>query len=155
MLTKVRGRFTGVEGTVIVGEDPKDSTVSVTIDMTTVNSGDDTRDDHLRSADLFDVQNHPTATFQSTEVRWDGSTGVVTGELTINGVTKPVELTVDYLGYAEDPWGNRKAVFSARGRINREDWGITWNMPLARGGLLVSKEIDLELEVELTPDSAR
>lgn len=155
MLTKVRGRFTGVEGTVIVGEDPKDSTVSVTIDMTTVNSGDDIRDDHLRSADLFDVQNHPTATFQSTEVRWDGSTGVVTGELTINGVTKPVELTVDYLGYAEDPWGNRKAVFSARGRINREDWGITWNMPLARGGLLVSKEIDLELEVELTPDSAR
>lgn len=154
MLTKVRGRFTGVDGTVTIGDDPTDSSVSVTIDMNSVNSGDDTRDNHLRSADLFDVANHPVATFESIDVSWDGSTGTITGDLTVKGVTKPVHLTVDYLGYAEDPWGNRKAVFSARGRINRENWGITWNMPLARGGLLVSKEIDLEFEVELAPETA-
>ena len=151
MLTKVRGRFTGIDGTVTVGEDPADSAVSVTIDMTTVNSGDETRDNHLRSGDLFDVENHPTATFESTEVTWTGNSGTMVGQLTIRGISKPVTLTVDYLGYAEDPWGNKKAVFSARSRINREDWGVSWNMPIARGGLLVSREIDLELNVELAP----
>jgi polyisoprenoid-binding protein YceI len=153
MLTKVRGRFTGVDGTVSIGQRMQDTTVSVKIDMASVNSGDDTRDNHLRSADFFDAENHPAATFESTEVSWDGSTGSMTGTLTIKEVGKPVTLTVDYLGYAEDPWGNKKAVFSARGRINREDWGLSWNMPLAKGGLLVSKEIELELEVELTPES--
>ena len=151
MLTKVRGRFTGIDGVVTVGEDVKASTVSVTIDMTTVHSGDETRDTHLRSGDLFDVQNHPKATFESTDITWDGVAGTMTGTLMIKGISKPVRLTVDYLGYAEDPWGNKKAVFSARGQINREDWGVSWNMPLARGGLLVSKEIDLELEIEITP----
>jgi polyisoprenoid-binding protein YceI len=151
MLTKVRGRFTGIDGTVTIGEDPNDSAVSVTIDMATVNSGDETRDNHLRSGDLFDVQNHPTATFESTEVTWAGTSGTMTGWLTMKGISKPVSLTVDYLGYAEDPWGQKKAVFSARGRLNREDWDVAWNMPIARGGLLVSKEIDLELDVELTP----
>ena len=150
MLTKVRGRFTGVDGTVTIGDDLETSAVSVTIDMATVNSGDETRDTHLRSGDLFDVENHPTATFESTEVTWDGAAGTMTGTLMIKGVSNPVRLTVDYLGYAEDPWGSRKAVFSARGQINREDWGVSWNMPLARGGLLVSREIDLELEIELT-----
>jgi polyisoprenoid-binding protein YceI len=149
LLTKVRGRFTGVDAEVCIGEDPAASTVTVTIDMASVHSGDGTRDSHLRSSDLFDVANHPTATFRSTAVAWDGTSGTLTGDLTIKGVTKPVTLTVGYLGYAEDPWGNDRAVFSARGRINREDWGVTWNMPLARGGLLVSTEIDLELEVEL------
>ncbi|MGI6876067.1 YceI family protein [Amycolatopsis sp. 3B14] len=149
MLTKVRGRFTGVDGAVEIAENPADSKVSVTIDMASVHSGDQARDDHLRSADFFDVPAHPTATFVSGDVRWDGSRGSMTGELTIKGVTRPVTLAVDYVGYAQDPWDNHRAVFSARGRLNREDWGLTWNMPLARGGLLVSKEIDLELEVEL------
>jgi polyisoprenoid-binding protein YceI len=151
MLTKVRGRFTGIDGTVTIGEDPNDSAVSVTIDMATVSSGDETRDNHLRSGDLFDVQNHPKATFESTEVTWTGTGGTMTGRLTIKGISKLVSLTVDYLGYAEDPWGQKKAVFSARGRLNREDWDVSWNMPIARGGLLVSKEIDLELDVELMP----
>jgi polyisoprenoid-binding protein YceI len=149
MLTKVRGRFTGVDGGVEIAENPADSRVSVTIDMTTVYSGDQTRDDHLRSVDFFDVANNPTATFVSTAVRWEGDGGLMTGDLTIKGVSNPVTLIVDYLGYALDPWDNHRAVFSARGRINREDWGLTWNMPLTKGGLLVSKEIDLELEVEL------
>jgi polyisoprenoid-binding protein YceI len=149
LLTKVRGRFTGVDAEVTIGDDPADTSVTVTIDMTSVNSGDDTRDNHLRSGDLFDIASHPTATFRSTAVSWDGAAGSLTGDLTIKGTTRPVTLTVGYLGYAQDPWGTDRAVFSARGRINREDWGVTWNMPLARGGLLVSTEIDLELEVEL------
>ncbi|UQS23977.1 YceI family protein [Amycolatopsis thermalba] len=149
MLTKVRGRFTGVDGAVEVAENPADSKVSVTIDMASVNSGDQARDDHLRSADFFDVDGNPTAAFTSTEVRWEGSGGSMTGDLTIKGVTRPVTLSIDYLGYAQDPWDNHRAVFSARSRINREDWGLTWNMPLAKGGLLVSREIDLEFEVEL------
>lgn len=148
-LTKVRGRFTGIQGAVTIGDDPKDSRVEVTIDMTSVSSGDQSRDDHLRSADFFDVDRHPQATFRSTSVNVEGATGTLDGDLTIKGVTRPVRLHVDYVGHAADPWGNDRAVFSANGRINREDWGLTWNMLLEAGGLLVSKEITLELEVEL------
>lgn len=148
-LTKVRGRFTGVDGAVVIADDPAQSSVDVTIDMTSVQSGDQSRDDHLRSADLFDVAQHPTATYRSTAVAVDGTSGAVDGELTIKGITRPVTLRVDYVGHAADPWGNDRAVFSATARINREDWGLTWNMLLEAGGLLVSKEITLEIEVEL------
>jgi polyisoprenoid-binding protein YceI len=149
MLTKVRGRFTGVDGAVKIAANPQDSQVSVTIDMASLYSGDDARDTHLRSADFFDVDNHGTATFESTNIDWNLNSGTMTGDLTIKGTSRPVTLEIDYLGYAYDPWDNHRAVFSAKGRINREDWGLTWNMPLAKGGLLVSKEIDLVLEVEL------
>jgi len=148
-LTKVRGRFTGVAGTVTIGERPDDSRVEVTIDMASVSSGDRARDEHLRSADFFDVEQHPTATYRSTGVAITGTSGRMDGELTIKGITRPVRLHVDYLGHAADPWGNDRAVFSAAGTLNREDWGLTWNMVLEAGGLLVSKEIRLELEVEL------
>jgi polyisoprenoid-binding protein YceI len=149
MLTKVRGRFTGVDGAVKIAANPQDSQVSVTIDMASLYSGGDARDTHLRSADFFDVDNHGTATFESTNIDWNLNSGTMTGDLTIKGTSRPVTLEIDYLGYAYDPWDNHRAVFSAKGRINREDWGLTWNMPLAKGGLLVSKEIDLVLEVEL------
>lgn len=149
LITTVRGRFTAFDATVEIADHPEDSRVDVTIDMTSVDSGDRTRDDHLRSADLFDVENFPTATFRSTAVTRDGSHGTVTGDLTIRGVTRPVTLDVEFLGGLTDPWGNDRAVFTATGRINREDWGITWNMPLDSGGLLVSREIGLELHVEL------
>ncbi len=148
-LTKVRGRFTGVDGAVVVADDPTDSTVQVTIDMRSVSSGDQSRDDHLRSADFFDVDHHPTATYRSTAVHVDGTSGTIDGDLTIKGVARPVRLQMDYLGHATDPWGNERAIFSARSKINREDWGLTWNMLLETGGLLVSKEITLEIEVEL------
>lgn len=148
-LTKVRGRFTGVTGHADIGEDITDSALVVTIDMATVHSGDDTRDDHLRSADLFHVEAHPQATFRATSITADGTTGTVTGDLTIKGVTRPVALEVEYVGQAKDPWDNDRAVFSASTTINREDWGLTWNMLLEAGGLLVSKEIRLEIEVEL------
>ena len=149
MLTKVRGRFTGVTGAVTVGEDPADSSLDVVIDMASVVSGDQARDDHLRSADLFDVDTHPTATFRSTRVTRSGDTaGRIVGDLTIKSVTRPVTLDVEYLGHVHDPWENDRAVFSASTTINREDWGLTWNMVLEAGGLLVSKEIRIEIEVE-------
>jgi polyisoprenoid-binding protein YceI len=148
MLTKVRGRFTGVDAVIEIGERPEGSRVSAVIDMASVDSGDDTRDDHLRSLDFFDVQNFPQADFVSTSVTWDGTSGTLAGDLTIKDVTRPVMLTVDYLGYARDPSNNDRTVFSASGKINREDWGLTWNMALETGGFLVSKEIELVLELE-------
>jgi polyisoprenoid-binding protein YceI len=148
-LTKIRGRFTRVEGIVDLGAEPSDSTVEVTIDMASVESGSADRDNHLRSSDFFDVENHPTARFHSTAVTIEGNRGTVTGELTIKDVTRPVVLAVEYLGYARDPWDNERLVFSATATINREDWGLTWNMVLDSGGLLVSKQILLEIEVEL------
>jgi polyisoprenoid-binding protein YceI len=149
MLTKVRGRFTDVSGVVRIAEDPAASTVEVTIGMASVNSGSDVRDDHLRSADLFDVEAWPTATYRSTRVTWTGGDeAAVDGELTIRGVTRPVPLAVRFVGHAQDPWGGHRAVFSATGRVNREEFGITWNMALETGGILVSRDVDLEIEVE-------
>lgn len=148
MLTKVRGRFPGVEGAVTVAEDPDASRVEVTIDMASVNSGDRTRDEHLRSPDLFDVARYPTATFRSSRVAWAGTAGRVTGNLTIRGVSRPVTLDATFLGHVHDPWDADRAVFSASTTLNREDWGLTWNMALETGGILVSKEIRVEIEVE-------
>ena len=148
-LTKVRGRFTGVDGVVVVGDDITTSSIDVTIDMASVNSGDDSRDKHLRSEDFFDVDNHRTATFRSTRIVDHAPNGTIEGDLTIKGITRPVTLDVEYLGHAIDPWSNERAVFSASATINREDWGLTWNMLLEAGGLLVSKQIRLEIEVEL------
>ena len=146
-LTKIRGRFTGVEGRVVIGDELEASSVEVTIDMASVNSGDQTRDDHLRSADLFDVEHHPRATFHSTRV--SPASGAIDGDLVIKGIARPVTLHVEHLGNTLDPWGNERAVFSAWAQIDREDWDITWNMVLEAGGLLVSKQIRLEIEVEL------
>ena len=148
MLTKVRGRFTGLSGVIEVAEASGDSTVAVTIDMTSVESGNDARDEHLRSADFFDVAHHPTATFSARAAHWQGTRGELAGELTIRGVTRPVTVQAEYLGYTADPWGGHRAVFTAAGTIDREDWGLTWNQPLAGGGLLVSKEIRIEIELE-------
>jgi len=148
MLTKVRGRFTGVSGAIKVAEDPGESTAEVTIDMASVESGSQARDEHLRSADFFDTAHHPTATFTGRAAGWQGSRGRLEGELTIRGVTRPVTLAAEYLGHAADPWGGHRAVFTASGTLNREDWGLTWNMPLNGGGLLVSREIRIEIELE-------
>lgn len=149
MLTKVRGRFTGVDATVVIADEPAGSTVEATIDMSSVDSGDRTRDDHLRSPDFFDVANWPTARFRSTEVTRKGSRGTLTGELTVRDVTRSLTFEVDLVGVLTDPWDNDRAVFSASTTINREDWGLTWNMALETGGVLVSKEVHLELNVEL------
>lgn len=148
-LTKIRGVFGGVTGEVVIAENIQESSVSVDIDVASLGTGDATRDDHLRSEDLFDVLEYPNATFRSTKVTVDGSTGTMAGVLTIKDVSKEISLDVKFRGHARDPWENERAVFSASAKINREDWGLTWNMVLDTGGLLVSKEILLEIEVEL------
>jgi len=148
MLTKVRGRFTDVRGAVHVAEDLGRSSVEVIIGMASVDSGYRVRDDHIRSADLFDVERYPEATFRSVSVDWSGTSGTVTGELTIHGVTRLVPLHVTYEGTATNPDGSRRSVFSAWTTVDREDFGITWNMALEAGGLLVSKEVRIEVDVE-------
>ena len=148
MLTKVRGRFTGVAGAIEVAQEPGESTAEVTIDMASVESGNQARDDHLRSPDFFDAADHPTATFTGRAAGWQGSHGTLAGELTIRGITRPVTLATEYLGHVTDPWCGQRAIFTAEGTLNRDDWGLTWNMPLDNGGLLVSKEIRIEIEAE-------
>jgi polyisoprenoid-binding protein YceI len=148
MVTKVRGRFTGVTGAVAIAEDMADSHVEVTIDMASVSSGNQTRDEHMRSDELFDVATYPTATFRSTSVDWRGTKGAVTGDLTIHGVTRQVPLEVSFEGYVRDPWGGDRGIFSARTKVNREDFGITWNVALEAGGVLVSKEVSIEIDLE-------
>ena len=148
MLTKVRGRFTGVRGSVLIAEDVEDSSVDVVIDMASVDSGSTMRDDHMRSSELFDVEHFPDATFRSTRVEWAQDRGTVHGDLTIHGVTRNVPLDVVFEGNVRDPWGGDRAIFSARGAVNREDFDITWNVALEAGGFLVSKEIQIEIEME-------
>ena len=148
MVTKVRGRFTDVTGRVVIAPQMSDSTVEVTIGMASVESGSTDRDDHIRSADLFDVERYPTATFVSRRVEWSGTSGTVHGDLTIHGVTRRVPLIVSFEGHVPDPWGGHRAIFSARTAVNREEFGITWNMALEAGGLLVSKDVRIEIELE-------
>lgn len=149
MVSKVRGGFTSFSGTITVGEAVADSGVQVTIDAASISTREEKRDEHLRSADFLDVETHPQLTFRSTRVE-KGFT--VHGDLTIAGTTKEVALDTDYLGTYKNPWGQTVAAFSATTKINREDWGMTWNAPLEAGGVLVGKELTIELEIEATLD---
>lgn len=149
MLAKVRGRFTDVVGVVRVADDLAESSVEVVIGMASVCSGSVERDDHLRSGDFFDVERFPLASFVSRSVRPGERGALLEGDLTIVGVTRPVVLKVDYLGALRDPWGHERAVFSAVTEVNREDWGLSWNVALEAGGVLVSKKVRIEVEVEV------
>ena len=145
MVTKVRGSFADVTGTVQVADELAQSVADVTIQTASVTTGTADRDGHLRSADFFDVENFPQITFVSTS--FDGDT--LAGDLTIKGITKPVTLDVEFNGVATDPWGNDKAAFEATGELNRTDWGLTWNANLEKGGVLVSEKIKLVIDVQL------
>lgn len=151
MITKVRGKFGKVGGTVEVGERPEDSKLDVTIDVGAVDTGWADRDAHLRSTDFFDVANFPEMRFVSTAIEPHHHAWRMHGELTIKGVTHPVTLDVDFDGIATDPWGKPHAAFSARTEIDREDWGLNWNVALETGGWLVSKKIVIEIETQLVP----
>ncbi|SES49244.1 Polyisoprenoid-binding protein YceI [Pedococcus cremeus] len=145
MVTKVRGKFTDVEGTVTVAEPFSASHVQASVKLASVDTGSADRDAHLKSADFFDVENNPEMTFVSTEVSED----TLKGDLTIKGVTRPVEFDLEFGGVATDPWGNTKAGFEAETEINRKDWGLEWNVALEGGGVLVSEKIKIKLEVQL------
>jgi len=145
MVTKVRGQFKEFEGSVKVGDDITDSQVSAVAQIASVDTGSADRDAHLKSADFFDVENNPTMSFISTEVTPDS----LKGDLTIKGVTKPVEFDLEFSGLATDPWGNQKAGFEASTDINRKDWGLEWNVALEGGGVLVSEKIKINLDIQL------
>lgn len=149
MVSKTRGAFTGVSGTVTVPEDVTASTVSVEIDPASVDTRDETRDGHLRSPDFFDVEQFPTITYASTGLARDGDGWALDGELTVKGVTRPVRLAVEFLGAARDPWGGSRLGFTASGELDREEWGLNWNQALETGGVLVGKKVTLEIEAEL------
>jgi polyisoprenoid-binding protein YceI len=146
-VAKVRGTFTEFSGQVDVAEDLRASRASVEIAASSVDTGDSTRDTHLRSSDFFAAQERPTWTFVSNEVRESGDDLVLAGELTINGVTRPVELDVEYNGTAVDPWGNPRIGFSGATEVNRKDYGLTWNVALEAGGVLVSNKAKIAIEV--------
>jgi len=147
-IAKVRGRFTGVEGTFTVAEPFSDSRVDVTIDAASVSTGNEQRDAHLTSPDFWDAATRPTWSFVSTGVQGEGEEFTLLGDLTINGVTRPVELAVEYNGAAYGPDGVLRTGFSATGEISRKDFGLTWNVALEGGGLLVGDNVKLGLEIE-------
>ena len=151
MVAKVRGAFGSVAGRIEVAEDPAASRVEVVIETESVSTGDAERDGHIKSADFFDIENHTEVKFVSTAVRPSGSSWVLVGDLTIKDVTKPVTLDFDFMGLATDPWGNQKAAFSATTTINREDWDLTWNVALETAGVLVSKNVTIEIEMQAVP----
>jgi len=149
MVSKVRGRFTSFSGTITVADPPEQSSVDVTIDAASIDTHDPKRDEHLRSPDFLDVEKYPNITFKSTRVEMTGDESLaVTGHLTIKDQTHPVTLDASYDGVATDPWGGTRLGFEAKTEIDRETWGLTWNVPLDGGGVLVGKKVQLELGVE-------
>jgi polyisoprenoid-binding protein YceI len=154
MVSKVRGKFTEVSGTIHIAEDATESSVEVRIDPASVETGDEQRDAHLRSPDFLDVERYPEITFRSTSIEGSSpSHFLVHGELTVHGVTRPVTLEAEYHGVTADPWGGRRAGFSATTEVDREDFGLTWNVAIEAGGFVVGKKVRLELEVEAIEQS--
>lgn len=146
-LSKVRGRFNTFSGKVVVEDDKTASTVEATIDLASVDTNNQDRDGHLRSTDFFAVENHPTMTFASTAVTPDS----LRGDLTINGITKPVTLDLEFHGVTVDNYDTTRAGFSASGEILRSDYGIDFNAPLGMDGMLISDKVAIELEVQVVP----
>jgi polyisoprenoid-binding protein YceI len=148
MVSKVRGRFGSISGEITTAEDVTKSTVTATIDATSIDTNNEQRDNHIRSADFFDVENHPTWTFTSTAVRVDDGDFFLDGELTIKGVTRPVTLALEVSGFGPDAYGGTRAGFSATNTISRSDFGVDISMPLDGGGVVVGDKVTINLEVE-------
>ncbi len=150
MVATVKGSFKSISGHVELDETAwENSRIEAEIDAASVDTGTADRDTHLRSADFFDVAVHPKITFRSTAIEPDGEdSGKIHGDLTIHGVTKPVTLDVSYLGEIQDPWGNRRRGYSAETTLNRKDFGMTWNVVLDTGGVLVGDKIKVSLNIE-------
>jgi len=148
MISKVRGTFGVKSATLIAPENPLEAKVEATVDVASIDTKDEGRDNHLRSADFFDVETYPTMEFRSTGVRIENGDFLVDGDLTIKGITKPVTFDFDFGGFGTDPWGNYKAGATAKTVINREDFGLTWNAALETGGVLVGKDVTIELDLQ-------
>ena len=148
MVSKVRGRFASFSGEIVTTPDVADSSLSVAIDASSIETNNAQRDAHIRSADFFEVEKFPTWTYRSTGVRVDGGDLVVDGELTIKGVTRPVTLSLEVEGFGPDAYGGTRAGFSASTTINRADFGVDISMPLDGGGVVVGDKVTINLEIE-------
>jgi polyisoprenoid-binding protein YceI len=151
LFTSVQGRFDRFSGTIEFDpQKPEAAVVRATVEAASINTNHEKRDKHLRSGDFFDVENHPTLSFESTSgvTEMVENRGKLAGNLTIHGVTKPVVFDVVFRGQGKDPWGNVRAGFSARLDIDRKDYGLTWNKALETGGVLVGDEVEIRIEVE-------
>ena len=149
MVSKVRGSFGEASGTIVIAEDPAESTVNVSIQAASITTGVEQRDGHLRSGDFLDAEKYPTLEFRTTGLKLHaGDKFTLDGELTIKDVTRPVELDVEFEGVAQSPYGQEVIGFTANTEIDREEFGITWNQAIEGGGVLISKKIKIEIEAE-------
>ena len=148
MVSKVRGYFRDFSGELVTAEDPERSSVTARINMDSIDTRQEQRDAHIRSADFFDVGNHTEMLFRSTAVAADGDDWTVTGDLTIKGITKPVTLQLELNGFGPDAYGGTRAGFSAKTEISRKEYGVDIDMPMDGGGVVVGDKISVELEIE-------
>jgi polyisoprenoid-binding protein YceI len=148
MVSKVRGRFTAFSGEIVTGADPLESSVSAEIALHSIVTGQEQRDAHIRSADFFDVENHPTMTYRSTGLRQGGDGYIVDGQLTLRGVTKDIPLALELNGFGPDPYGGTRAGFTATAEISRGDFGVSYNAAIEGGGVVVSDKVTIQLEIE-------
>ena len=148
MVSKVRGQFDTFEGEIITAEDPLQSTAIAKIDLTSIDTNSEQRDQHIKSADFFEVEKYPEMTYRSTGIRVDGEDYILDGELTLKGVTRQVPLTLEVSGFGPDPMGGTRAGFSAAGDINRSEFGVSYNGPIPGGGVAVSENVQLVLDIE-------
>jgi len=148
MVSKVRGRFTAFSGQIVTAEDPLKSSATAEIDLTSINTGQEQRDEHIKSADFFEVETYPTMTYKSTGVRVEDGEYILDGDLTLKGVTKNVPLRLELNGFGPDAYGGTRAGFTATGEINRRDFNVNFSAPMASGGVVVSDKIQLQLEIE-------
>jgi polyisoprenoid-binding protein YceI len=152
MVSKVRGHFEKYNATIVTAPNPTESHVEVEVDLSSITTGNDQRDAHLRSSDFFDVETSPAMTFRSTAVRPDGEDFLVDGDLTIRGVTRPITLTVEVGGFGPDAYGGIRSGFSATAEINRRDFGVNWNAAIEGGGVVVSDKVTIAIEAEAVLD---
>ena len=148
MVSKVRGRFRTFSGQVVTGASPLDSSVTAEIDLSSIDTGHEQRDAHIRSADFFEVETYPTMTYQSTGVRPHRDGFLLDGKLTLKGVTKDVSLALELNGFGPDAYGGTRAGFTAIGEINRRDFGVNFGAVMETGGAVVSDKITIQLEIE-------
>jgi polyisoprenoid-binding protein YceI len=150
MVSKVRGRFDAFSATIVTADDPLKSTVTASVDLNSVNTGAPDRDNHIRSADFFHVEQYPTMTFQSTGTRQHGDHFLLDGDLSLRGVTKPVTFKLEVNGFGPDAYGGTRAGFSATTEISRTEWGVNFNGPIPGlpGGVAVSDKVTITLEIE-------
>ncbi|MCW2539243.1 MAG: uncharacterized protein JWN95_968 [Frankiales bacterium] len=154
MVSKVKGRFGTFSGAIVTAADPSVSSVSAEIELGSIDTNNAQRDDHIRSADFFEVEKYPTMTYQSTSVSNDGDDWIVEGNLTLKGVTKAVPLTLELNGFGPDPYGGTRAGFTAHAEISRSDFGVDISMPMDGGGVVVGDKITITLEIEAVLSAA-